>query len=142
MKRYYVCKVIGDGLEPETAFRPAIADIVDPKTGQPAFSYSVVIGNDAAGRPTKDWCLVLAAGKDHRLVAGSPDIDALPDYPLDAKMSAMHAPTRSAAVAKLQARGIDTSRFANADGYRELVRALGQDQDPSFHEDKFDVSDV
>lgn len=142
MKRYYVCKIIGDGIEPETAFRPAIHDIIDPQSGLRAFDYSAAIATDAQGQPVSNWCLVIAAGRDHRLVANHPDIDALPEYPLDAKISAMHTPTKNQAMAKLQARGINVAKFANADGYRDLIRSIGREHDENFHEDKFDVSDT
>lgn len=32
-----ICKIIGDGKSIATAFRPAIGDVVDPKTGNVAF---------------------------------------------------------------------------------------------------------
>lgn len=141
MKRYYVCKIIGDGIEPETAFRPAIHDIIDPSTGMRAFDYSAAIVTDENGQPVSDWCLVIAAGRDHKLAANNPDIDQLPDYPLDAKIAAMHTPAKNQAMARLQSRGINTGKFANADGYRDLIRGLGKEHDANFSEDSFDVSD-
>lgn len=38
-KRYYVCKLIGDGKSTATAIRPALGDVIDPATGKPAFIY-------------------------------------------------------------------------------------------------------
>lgn len=141
-KAYYVCKIIGDGQSPETAFRPAIQDVIDPKTHLKAFNTSHVIAiNPATGQPVKPWCLVIAAGPDHSLVRNHPDIDAMPDYGLDVKISSMHTPTKNGMTAKLNARGIDTSALGNADGYRDLIRGLGRQHDAAFDEKAFDVSE-
>lgn len=146
MKRYAVCKIIGDGLTPETAFRPAISDVTDPQTGFAAYNITSIIGNypaghPQAGQPTHDWCLVLASGDDFKLVEGNADIDLLPEVDLDVKVSAMHVPTKVEMGEKLVARGIDTSFVGNADGFREVIRQLGELQDATFDEKKFDVAE-
>lgn len=134
MKRYYVCKMIE---QPEGEFYPAIHVVVDPQTGLRAFTYTAAVPELPQGAS----CLVLAAGKDHRLAANVQGIDPLPDYALDVKVSSMHVPTKMAALARLQAHGVNVSALSNADGYRDLIRATGRTFDPGFHEDKFDVSD-
>ncbi|MCC6530922.1 MAG: hypothetical protein IT531_00095 [Burkholderiales bacterium] len=141
MKRYAICKIIGDGQEPETAYRPAIHDIIDPRSGLRAFAYVTAIASNPDGTPVHDWCIVLASGKNFALAAGNPDIDLLPDYPLDVKVSAMATPTKTAAFGRLMARSIDVSDLSSADGYRDLIRALGRKQDAAFHEDAFDIAD-
>jgi len=139
MKRYYVCDIIGDGQSPETAYRPAIADIVDPQTHLRAFEISVESKVNPDGTPALPWCLVIAAGQNHALADGVQGIDGLPDYPLDVRLSAMHTPTKLAAFARLSARGVDTTSLSNADGYRDVVRTLGRLHNSIFDEDAFDV---
>jgi hypothetical protein len=142
MKRYYICKIIGDGQEPETAFRPAIQDVIDQKTGAPAFSIASVIATDpTTGLPVFPWALVIASGTKHGLVQNHPDIDPLPDYPFDAKVSAMHAPTKNGMVGKMQARGINTAFIGVTDGYREIIRTLGRQHFSDFDENNFDVAE-
>jgi len=142
MKRYYVCKIIGDGSY-ESPYRAAIADIVDQKTKLRAFTFAATIKSDpATGKPVLPWCLVIAAGADHSLVQGNPDIDPMPDFPLDAKLAAMDTDTKIATLDKLSARTIDTTTLSNADGYRDLIRSLGQKHVATFDENKFDVVDA
>jgi hypothetical protein len=141
MKRYAVCKVIGDGQAPETAFRAAIEDVIDPTTGAKAFSTSTVLASNPDGTPKYPWCLVVATGRRFDLAQTNPDIDLMPDLPLDVKISAMQTATKAAMTSKMQARGIDTSLVGNSDGYRDVIRALGQLHAPSFNENAFDVSE-
>lgn len=138
MKRYYVCKVIGDGSY-ESPYRAAIADVVDPSTHLLAFTIAATIKSNPDGTPALPWCLVIAAGKNHALVNSNADIDPLPDYPLDVKLSAMNTATKLAAFNKMAARGINTNALSNADGYRDLIRGLGQQHEASFSEDNFDA---
>lgn len=142
MKRYYVCKVYGNGdldapNTPTTgAYRPALADIIDPATGMKAFGFTAQI---SPGQ--HPWCLVIAGGNKHGLVNNHPDIDPLPAYAMDVRLSAMHTPTKVMMMNKLSARGIDTGQFANADGFRDIVRALGKAHGAAFNEDDFDTTD-
>lgn len=143
MKSYFVCKIIGDGLSPETAFRPAIQDVLDPATGFRAFNTSSVIAIDEFGQPVLEWCLVIASGKDHSLVEGNDDIDALP---LNAelasiKVSSLDTVSKVDMAQKLQSRGIDTSFISNADGIRSIVETLGKLHEPSFNFKAFDVEE-
>lgn len=141
MKRYAICTVIGDGLTPETAFRPAIQDITDPQTGNAAYSIASVIATAPNGQPALPWCLCVIAGRRMDLAQAHADIDLLPDVPLDIKVQAIQAGTKAAMKARMQARGIDTATVDNADGFRDVVRALGQLHAPDFNENAFDVSE-
>lgn len=71
-KAEYQCLIVGDGKTPETAFRPAIADVKDAN-GKCAYSYSVSIPTDKNGVPIGLTCTVIAEG-DPALVAASADI--------------------------------------------------------------------
>lgn len=132
MKRYYISPIIGDGTE-FNPFRPKIADYgvawvgsipSDPNTGQPLFN----------------WTLVMVNAVNHGTVLADNAIDALPDFPLDGKVSAINTATKNAMLTKLEARGIDTAFIGNADGYRDVIRGIGQKLEPTFSENNFDVN--
>jgi hypothetical protein len=141
MKKMYVCTIIGDGLTPATAFRAAIEDIVDPDTGMKAFATAVVIGTDANGQPTHDWCLVHAAGPNHKLAENDPRITRLSDHPPTVKLSSMTTPEKARLGNSLTARGIDVSMFSSADGMGDILEYLGKMHSQDFSLDKFDVSE-
>ena len=139
MKRYYVCKIIGDGLSPDSAFRPAISDIIDPKTGTLAFVHSAVMPPIVNGAPEVPWCLVIAGGQDHKLAESHQDITKIPDFSLDIRLSAMQTATKMSMFNALTDRGIDVSDISNAEAMRDLIRSLGRKIDPDFSENRFDV---
>ena len=132
MKRYYLSPIIGDGTEFDP-FRPKVADHgvawvgsipSDPNTGHPLFG----------------WTLVLVDAVNHGKILADQTIDALPDFPLYGKVSAINTATKNAMLGKLQARGIDTAFVGNADGYRDVIRGIGQKLEATFSENNFDVS--
>lgn len=148
MKRYAVCKIYGNGDDPPQPwtpttgpFRPAIYDIKD--NGLQAFSVSVEMppADPQTGIPQGDWCLVVATGKDFRAADQHADIDLLPDFPLSGKLAAVGVVARNRAMNKLTSRGINVSQLSLADGYGEMIRALGQKLRADFHEHSFDVAE-
>jgi hypothetical protein len=142
MKRYYICDIIGDGIEPETAFRAAIADILKPGTQDKAFNITTIISTDpVTGHPLLPWCLVIASGQDHSLAIGKPKIDDLPDFPLDAKIGALQTATKNRMKANINARGLDASFVDNADGFRDVIREIGRKHFHDFNENAFDVAE-
>lgn len=68
----YTCKVYGDGLSPETAFRPAISDVRD-LAGKVAFQHNFCISVGVDGKPLSTTCDVQALG-DPTLIALNPDV--------------------------------------------------------------------
>lgn len=137
-KRFYVSKIRGDGSE-ENPFRPAVADhgvnwsgsiISDENEASPTY-----------GKPLYADCLVIVATKDHGKLRNDPDIDPLPEFPLDGKVSSINTATKNAMIAALQKRGFNTSGVSNTDGFRELVQSIGRQRDPAFSIDNFDVSE-
>lgn len=131
-KRFYLCKVFGDG-SIDNPYRPAVADHGVSWAGQ--------IATDDTGKPIYDWALCVVEAKAHAKLIADPAIDALPDYAMDAKVSAMHTPTKTAMKAALAKRGIETDWVNNADGFREVIRNLGKLHDARFDENDFDVVD-
>ena len=132
MKRYYLSPIVGVGTEADP-YRPKIADYgvgwvgvipSDPTTGKPLFSFA----------------LVLVEALNHAAILADTTIDALPDFPLDGKVSAVNTGTKNRMVADLQARGLDTSLIGNSDGYPDVIRGIGKALDPGFDENHFDVA--
>lgn len=139
MKRYAICDVIGDGQDVEPTattgpFRAAVADCGIPCTQ--------MLGYTPEGLPAKPWALVILSANDLAPLRGDSRIYLLPDLSLDVKVSAMDGSVRAAMVAEFSRRDIPSAIVSGADGYRELIRALGHIQDPAFSEDAFDVAEA
>lgn len=133
MKRYYACDLIGDG-SMDDPYRPAIAD------------YGA---NYVAAYPPQDvstgayqgsHVLVLVNAVNHTKLMADAGADVLPDFPLDGKLSAMRTTTLKEMNTMLEGRGFSVT-WGNADGYRDVIRSVGQQLDPNFHEDNFDVAE-
>lgn len=133
MKRYYVCDIIGDGSF-ENPYRAAVAD------GTVNAAVTMPNSDPNTGAPLGNWCLCMVATGNHARLNGRAGIDAMPDFPLDGKVSAIQTATRNAVSARLSARGIPDV-FSNSDGYREVIRKLGQQLQPDFSENNFDILD-
>lgn len=129
-KRYYISKIVGDGTD-GNEFRPRVADYGVSWVG------SIPTGED--GRPLYDSCLCIVNTDDHSVLRRDVDIDALPDFPLDGKLSAIQTGTKNAMLAALAARGYDTTSLGNADGYRDVLQSIGLQRDPNFNLDRFDI---
>ena len=131
MKRYYICDVIGDGSW-ENPYRPSIAD--------DGIGYVGDIKSDPqTGAPLLPWCLVLVAAPDHTKL-GKPGRDALPDFPLDGKVSAINASAKGVMNAAFNRRGI-TLDLNSKDGYRDVIEAIGKQINANFSSNNFDVSE-
>lgn len=135
-KRYYVSKIVGDGSE-ENPFRPKVADhgvnwvgsiITDENPESPNY-----------GKPVHTSCFVLVNTINHAVLRGDPDIDDMPDFPLDGKVSSINTATKNAMITALQKRGFDTSAISSTEGYRETLQTVARQRDPNFNIDNFDV---
>lgn len=94
------------------------------------------INLDNQGNLIDDWGLCILETENLGQAMSDPDIVVLPQYALDAKVSAMHTPTKTAMVNALKRRGIPTDWIGNADGFREVIRTLGKMQNPGFDENQ------
>lgn len=132
MKRYYISPIVGTGDETDP-YRPKVADH--------GVSWVGVIPSDpVTGKPISTWALVVVEAINHAALLADSAIDALPEFPLDGKVSAINTGTKNTMVSRLQARGIDTAFIGNSDGYRDVIRGIGVQLDPTFNENNFDVS--
>lgn len=146
MKRYFTSKIVGTGTD-QDPYRSAIQSQIDTeRIANPSFDASSVAiipthpeGHPQAGHPKFDRCIVVVSGTDMRPFQNKPDIDELPSVELDVKVSAIHTATKNQMIARLNARGFDTAFIGNADGYREVIRTIGQQLEPGFNENSFDV---
>jgi hypothetical protein len=134
MKRYYIAKIIGDGTE-TNPYRSAIHKYQDLQ-----YESGEIPSDPVTGAPLVGYVLAVVHGKDHSRIAADPDIDALPDFPLDGKMSSLHTVTKNKFINALKKHGIDTSSIGSVDGYREAIRLVGKSINPSFDENNFDLN--
>lgn len=132
-KRYYISPIIGDGSE-FNPFRPKVADY--------GVSWAGSIPSDPnTGQPLSTWALVVVNAKNHAALLADDAINALPDFPLDGKVSSVHTATKNNMIAKMKKRGINTAFIDSTDGYREVIRGVGKILDPQFDENNFDVAE-
>ena len=133
MKRYYLSEIIGDGTE-ENPYRPALSDS--------GVSHSAIIPSDANGVPINAVALCVVSAPNHGRLISDARNTALPDFVLDAKVSAMHSPTKAGMIAGLRKHGIATDFIGSADGYREVIRGIAHHLgEPTFDENSFDAND-
>lgn len=131
-KRIYLSRIIGDGTE-NNPYRPAVQDH--------GVNYSGSMLSDPDGKPLHGECLVIVATSNHAKLRNDPNLDPLPDFPMDGKVSSINTATKNAMIVALQKRGFSTSGVSNTDGFRELVQSIGRQRDPAFNIDNFDVSE-
>lgn len=136
MKRWVISKIVLDDVSGESVYRMAIQRYPD-------FSYvfGEIPTDPETGIPTKEFGFALVASDDMHRFADDPDVYVLPDFPLDAKVGAMHAATKTKMRSYLAKYGIPTSIADNADGFRDVIRGIGQIINPNFIEDSFDVNE-
>lgn len=132
MRRYYVCKIIGDGTE-FNAYRPAVADY--------PVAWVTVLGTDATGKPKKAWSLVLVNTVDHDQLLNDARIKSIPDATLDSTWGSLSTPVRNATKIFLEAEGIATAWIKTNTLIREIIRAIGKAQESGFSENNFDVAE-
>lgn len=132
-KRYYISKIIGTGDETDP-FRPKVADYGVAWVGS-------IESDPITGRPLHVDCVVLVSTANHAVLKGDPDIDAMPDFPLDGKMSAVTAGIKNGMFDALTARGFDVSGLGQTDGYRDVLQQIGLQRSPVFNIDNFDVAE-
>lgn len=102
---------------------------------------AIIFPTNNQGNYVKNWAFCIVADRNiGRIIADSRN-HVLPDFPLDGKISALHTPTKNQMLRDMEARGINTDFVRNADGYREVIRAIGRALQEFFNENFFDVSE-
>lgn len=128
--RYYICDVIGDG----TDDNPYRADLQDA----PGIDgISAVIASGPDGRPAFPYALCVVEASNHLPLRARQGVDALPEVSLDNRMSAVSQAARARLDNAMARRGIPSTGFAVAEGYRDVIRLLGQRLESAFDPDRF-----
>jgi hypothetical protein len=140
-KRYYLSPIVREeqtDTDPETGetettvrYLPKVAillrGVADARIGS-------VIGQQTGDVFDPPWALVVVDAPDHGVALNDRDLDVLPAFPLDARMTAMQNATRTAMINRLRARGVNVDAVGNADGYRDVIKIIGQRVRPEFDE--------
>lgn len=130
-KRYYLADIIGDGSE-YNPYRPAVADHGVAWVG-------VIESDPDTGAPIHADTIVLVETDNHARLRADARIDALPDFALDGKMTAINTAARNGMLTALTKRGFITASINNSDGYRDALQAIGWQRSSGFSVDAFDV---
>lgn len=136
-KRYVIGPVVGSGTL-GNPYRAKVADIC------PAVS---VIPSNPDGSPKYNFALSLVSTDNLAAVLAITNLYALPDYALDGRMDGMESNARTGLVQSVEAYDLDgnglhlDATHDDSDGYRSVLEAIGEQFDPSFNLDHFDVSE-
>jgi len=132
-KRYYLADIIlVTNSEGEQEYTTALAKY--PVISQAGFPV-----NPENGEPLRNWTLAQVESVDHAPLLADPRLDALPDFPLDGKVSSINTAAKNAMLAAMQRRGIDTASVTGTDGYREVIQLIGVAANATFNVNSFGV---
>ncbi|MGL4477373.1 MAG: hypothetical protein ACRCVK_03910, partial [Aeromonas veronii] len=120
MKRLYLSKItLADGEAISAAER-----IIDSGALGADVAYNITTRINPDGSLGHPQALLIVDAKNHAALLADPDTYALPDFPFDAQIGAMHRATKDKMRTSIQARGFTLQELDdNADSYRGLVRA-------------------
>ena len=131
-REYFVCDVVElPDEEFGTLRQPVINTVKFPDGTTVNFKYD----------EQHDWALCIVHHPLQIPRVNLPGVDRLPEFPLDAKVNAMHGPTKQAMESVFSRRGI-AKTYNDSDGFRSVIRSLGREFDPNFNEDEFGPQSV
>lgn len=128
MIRFYLCTFRGDGLTPETAYRPALMDLGDQYAACNVIDmrpYAVI--GDGYAFAWVDW-----SDPDHAAAIALPDVTYLAfeagavQVPLDSPLSAVDSANIQAAKTALEAAGVPTDGITLAMTVRQAMQIVLQ----------------
>ena len=129
-KRFYLCDIIGTGDE----FDPYRVSVADYHVNYVA----LIPSNPSTGAPLFSWALTRVSAGNHSTLVHI--CDPMPDFPMDGKVAGINQATKATMKDRIKARmGGSAAWIDNTDGYREVIRTIGQFQEPGFDENNFDV---
>ena len=126
-KRYYLSIRVGTGIGNDW-HRDLLSDLGE--------NYSTVMDGIAG----TDRTLVIVAAPSHAELLKDARLFALPDFPLDGKLSSIRNATLNAMNTALTSRGYSIT-WTTSDAYRDVLRSVGRQLDSNFDENGFDVID-
>lgn len=131
-KRYYLSTIIGDGTE-ENPYRSACA--------AHGVNFAGMVSSDPeTGLPNLPWSLVIVSTASHAALLADPNIESLPDFPLDGKTSAISTDVLAAMLVSFQRFNIPATIADTADGYNEVIRGIGRLMVADFDEKNLDIT--
>lgn len=137
MKRWIISRI-------EKVFDPSLGEyyrMAIQRYSDLHFKFGEIPVDPDTGIPTLGYGFALVSSKDMARFRSDRDIDVLPDFPLDGKLTALHGPTKAAMKSALAKHGIAATIVDGADGFRDVVREIGRTVNPAFIEDAFDVNE-
>lgn len=143
MKKYYLSKIKAVQEGNETFYRHRLQDIdyVDVE-----YLGGEIKVDQVTGIPTEKALLVLVGGVDHKRFQDDPELVPIPDVALDVKVSATKTLTKLDFKSKAKGLGLANADVDgivdNADGWRDVVNALGQKNNAAFDCNNFDLDDL
>lgn len=129
-KRFYICKVIGDGTE-DNPYRPKVADY--------PVSWSGMLPSNPDGTPKYGFTFVIAATQDHTALLADPQIKGMPELSLDAQIGSLSKDLRDKMLAYFDEEGIDRTGLNLQSTMRDVLRRVGKHLEAAFDENRFDV---
>jgi hypothetical protein len=138
--RYYLSALAQDA---QGRWKPAL--LLSPEYAAEAAlgtaDSNIVMPGFTDGQPDAPFCLMIVQAKNHQALNSVPSVYLMPEFPLDAKVSAMHGPTRTQLRNRLQQVGINTSQFDGTDGYRDVLTLIAVNRlgNTGFNADAFTV---
>ena len=134
MKRYYLSSVIGSGTIGDP-YRAQVSDF-----GQQ--SEVALIPTGADGKPLFPWAFCLVGRASHTPLLTDIRLGPLPDFPKDARLSALGIDARAALELALTRFSLSLDLIgASSRAWRDVIRDIGRRLEPAFHEDSFDCAD-
>jgi len=130
-KRFYICKVVGDGSD-ENPYRPKVADY-------PNVNWTAIINSNPDGSPKYSFAFVVANTADHQVLLDDPLIKGMPELSLDAQIGTLSKAVRDKMLAYFDQEGIDRTGLTLQSTMRDVLRRIGRHLAPSFNENRFDV---
>jgi hypothetical protein len=125
MRRYYLSQLIADEDD---------AGVTVPAVALHAQRFAAVAPVPA---PPGAWSLCVVDDPNQARILADARNRALPDMPFDVQISAMRSATRQALAGAVAEAGLQVT-WGPSDGYRDVVRSLGQQIGGSgFSEDRF-----
>lgn len=140
MKRYMISPIIGAGTE-ASPYRVSVSDVAE-------VNVSAVITSKVDGTPKYGFALCVVAAQSVATVAAVTNAYVFPDYVLDGRMDGMESGVRTALKQSAEAYNLDGAGLhlnasnVDSESYRDLLTRLGQQFEPAFHLNSFDVTEV
>jgi len=131
-KRFYICKIIGDGSD-ENPYRPKVADY--------PVKWASILTSNEDGTPKFGFAFAIVATTDHTGLLADAQIKGMPELSLDAQISTLSKTVRDKMLAYFDEEGIDRTGLNLQSTMRDVIRRVGQHLIANFTENNFDVKE-